>query len=68
MKITVAKYGKDSYIILETEEKTVTYKTKMLIKTSEITYIVGKEIINESEVFEVISSTEEINKDDTKEE
>lgn len=62
MKITVAKHNKDQYIIIETEGKTVTYKAKMLMKTSEITYMAAENIVYESEVFEATFLREESTK------
>lgn len=59
MKITVAKHNKDQYIIIETEGRIVTYKAKMLMKTSEITYMAAENIVYESEVFEATFLREE---------
>lgn len=62
MKITVAKHNKDRYIIIETEGKTVTFKAKMIMKTSEITYTGAEDFVYESEVFEATFLREEVNK------
>lgn len=62
MKITVARYNKDRYIIIEEGGKTVTYKAKMLIKTSEVTYTGTQDISYESEVFEATFLKEEVSK------
>lgn len=63
MKITVAKYNKDSYIIIENGNVTITYKAKMLMKTSEITYTGAENIVYESEVFEAEFLRKESNED-----
>ena len=67
MKITIAKHNKDRYIIIETEGKTVTYKAKMIMKTSEITYTGTEDFAYESEVFEATFLREENNKNKSKE-
>lgn len=59
MKVTVAKYNKDRYIIIEEGGKTVTYKAKMLMKTSEITYTGTQDISYEAEFFEATFLKEE---------
>lgn len=52
MKITVAKYNNDRYIIIETEGKTVAYKAEMIMKTSEYSHTKTVNYEYESEVFE----------------
>ena len=68
MKITVAKHNKDRYIIIETEKRTVTYKAKMIMKTSESCYTDTEDSVYESEVFEATFLREEYNKEKSKEE
>ena len=62
MKVTVAKYNNDRYIIIEEGGKTVTYKAKTLMKTSEISHTKTKDFEYESEVFEATFLREEVNK------
>ena len=62
MKITVAKHNKDRYIIIEEGGKTVTYKAKLIMKTSEITYTGTEDFTYESEVFEATFLREEASK------
>lgn len=63
MKVTLARYNNDRYIIIEEGGKTVTYKAKMLMKTSEITYTGIQDISYESEFFEATFLKEENNED-----
>lgn len=63
MKITVARHNKDRYIIIETEGKTVAYKAKLIMKTSEISHTDIADLEYESEVFEATFLREEKNKD-----
>lgn len=67
MKVTLARYNNDRYIIIEEGGKTVTYKAKMLMKTSEITYTGIQDISYESEFFEATFLKEEYNKNKQKE-
>lgn len=60
MKVTVAKYNNDKYIIIETEGKTVTYKAEMIMKTSEVTHTKTEDYEYESEVFEATFLREEV--------
>lgn len=60
MKVTIARHNKDKYIIIENEKRTVTYKAKMLMKTSEISYSDAEDFIYESEVFEATFLREEV--------
>lgn len=62
MKVTVARHNKDRYIIIESEGRTVTFKAKMLMKTSETAYGGAEDFIYESEVFEATFLREETNK------
>lgn len=66
MKITIARHNKDRYIIIETEGKTVTFKAKMLMKTSETSYSDTEDFIYESEVFEATFLREENDKNKSK--
>ena len=62
MKVTVTKYNKDSYIIIEEGGRAVTYKAKLLTKTSESTYTGNQDISYESEFFEATFLKEEVSK------
>lgn len=62
MKITVARCNEDRYIIIETEERTVTFKAEMLMKSSEVTHTKTEDYAYESEVFEATFLREEPNK------
>lgn len=62
MKITVAKYNNDRYIIIETEGRTVAYKAEMIMKTSEISHTKTENYEYESEVFEATFLREETNR------
>lgn len=59
MKVTVARHNKDRYIIIESEEKTIICKAKMLMKTSEIHHTDIADLEYESEVFEATFLREE---------
>lgn len=64
MKLTLAKNNKDRYIIIEEGGKTVTYKAKMIMKTSEITCTDTEEdFVYESEIYEARFLREESNKE-----
>lgn len=60
MKVTMAKHNKDRYIIIETEKRTVTYKAKMIMKTSECCYTDTEDSVYESEVFDATFLREEV--------
>lgn len=62
MKVTVAKYNNDRYIIIETEGRTVAYKAEMIMKTSEYCHAKTENYEYESEVFEATFLREEKNK------
>ena len=62
MKITVAKYNDDRYIIIETEGKTVAYKAEMIMKTSEYCHGKTENYEYKSEVFEATFLREETNR------
>ena len=68
MKVTVAKYNNDRYIIIEEGGKTVTYKDEMIMKTSEYSHTKTVNYEYESEVFEATFLREENNKNKSKEE
>lgn len=59
MKVTIARHNKDKYIIIESEGRTVTFKAKTLMKTSEIACGNTEDFIYESEVFEATFLREE---------
>ena len=61
MKVTIAKHNKDRYIIIESEGKTVTYKAKLIMKTSEISHTDIADLEYETEVFEATFLGEEVN-------
>ena len=55
MEITLIKRkNKDSYIIIETEEKRSIYKAKTITKNTGICYGMTENIVYESEVFDAI--------------
>ena len=60
MKVTVARHNKDRYIIIESEGKTVTYKAKLIMKTSEYSHTDIADLEYESEVFEATFLREEV--------
>lgn len=60
MKVTIARHNEDRYIIIEEGGKKVTYKAKMLMKTSETTYTGTQDISYESEFFEATFLNEEV--------
>lgn len=62
MKVTVAKYNSDRYIIIETEGRTVTYKAEMIMKTSEYCHAKTENYEYEAEVFEATFLREETRK------
>ena len=62
MKVTIARHNEDRYIIIEEGGKAVTYKAKLLMKTSEITYTGTQDISYESEYFEATFLKEEVSK------
>lgn len=62
MKVTVAKYNNDIYIILETEGRIRSYKAEMLMKTSETRHTKTEDYVYESEVFEATFLREETRK------
>lgn len=38
MKVTIAKCGRDQYFIVENKEKLVTFRAKLISKSSEVVY------------------------------
>lgn len=60
MKVTVAKHNKDRYVVIEEDGKTVTYKAKMIMKTSETCYTDTEDYEYTSEVFEATFLMEEV--------
>ena len=65
MKLTLAKHNNDQYVILESGGKTVTYKAKTLMKTSEICYTDKEDYVYQSEVFDITFLREEKSKDES---